>query len=72
MFNALVAGEINPDLILKGNVEPEFGQIMKLVDSARLTIDSSSATFACGALSTQKAGGTDAQSTLDETIKYVS
>lgn len=48
-FDILVAGEINPDLILTGNVEPEFGQVEKLVDSATLTIGSSSAIFACGA-----------------------
>ena len=45
----LVAGEINPDLILTGEVTPEFGQVEKLVDSASLTIGSSSAIFACGA-----------------------
>jgi sugar/nucleoside kinase (ribokinase family) len=48
-FDILVAGEINPDLILMGDVKPEFGQIEKLVDSAKLTIGSSSAIFACGA-----------------------
>ena len=49
MFDILVAGEINPDLILSGNVMPEFGQVEKLVDSAALTVGSSSAIFACGA-----------------------
>ena len=48
-FDVLVAGEINPDLILSGNVVPEFGQVEKLVDGAALTIGSSSAIFACGA-----------------------
>lgn len=48
-FDILVAGEINPDLILSGDVKPEFGQVEKLVDSAALTIGSSSAIFACGA-----------------------
>ena len=48
-FDVLVAGEINPDLILSGDVEPSFGQVEKLVDSAALTIGSSSAIFACGA-----------------------
>jgi sugar/nucleoside kinase (ribokinase family) len=48
-FDILVAGEINPDLILSGDVEPAFGQVEKLVDSAALTIGSSSAIFACGA-----------------------
>lgn len=49
MFDILVAGEINPDLILTGDVVPKFGQVEKLVDSATLTIGSSSAIFACGA-----------------------
>jgi sugar/nucleoside kinase (ribokinase family) len=48
-FDVLVAGEINPDLILSGDVVPEFGQVEKLVESAALTIGSSSAIFACGA-----------------------
>ena len=48
-FDILVAGEINPDLILTGDVTPEFGQVEKMVDTAALTIGSSSAIFACGA-----------------------
>jgi sugar/nucleoside kinase (ribokinase family) len=48
-FDILAVGEINPDLILSGNVTPEFGQVEKLIDSATLTIGSSSAIFACGA-----------------------
>ena len=48
-YDLLVAGEINPDLILTGDVTPEFGQVEKLVDTATLTIGSSSAIFACGA-----------------------
>jgi sugar/nucleoside kinase (ribokinase family) len=48
-FDVLVAGEINPDLILSGNVIPEFGQVEKLVNQATLAIGSSSAIFACGA-----------------------
>jgi sugar/nucleoside kinase (ribokinase family) len=48
-FDILVAGEINPDLILSGDVLPEFGQVEKLVDRATLAIGSSSAIFACGA-----------------------
>lgn len=47
-YDVLVAGEINPDLILSGNVIPEFGQVEKVVDQAVLTIGSSSAIFACG------------------------
>lgn len=48
-FDILVAGEINPDLIVSGDVTPVFNQTEKLVDSAVLTIGSSSAIFACGA-----------------------
>lgn len=48
-FDILVAGEINPDLILTGDVTPAFNQVEKLVDTAALTIGSSSAIFACGA-----------------------
>jgi sugar/nucleoside kinase (ribokinase family) len=49
-FDLLVIGEINPDLILAGDdVTPAFGQVEKLVDSAALTIGSSSAIMACGA-----------------------
>jgi sugar/nucleoside kinase (ribokinase family) len=48
-FDVLVAGEINPDLILSGNVTPEFGQVEKLIENASLDIGSSSAIFACGA-----------------------
>jgi sugar/nucleoside kinase (ribokinase family) len=48
-FDILVAGEINPDLILSGDVEPEFNQVEKLVNSASLEIGSSSVIFACGA-----------------------
>lgn len=49
MFDVLVAGEINPDLIVTGDIVPEFGQVEKLVNQATLTIGSSSAIFACGA-----------------------
>lgn len=49
LFDLLVAGEINPDLILTGDVTPAFGQVEKLVDAATLTVGSSSAILACGA-----------------------
>lgn len=49
-FDVLVAGEINPDLILSGpDIEPRFGQQEVLVEQSTLTIGSSSAIFACGA-----------------------
>jgi sugar/nucleoside kinase (ribokinase family) len=46
-FDILVVGELNPDLILSGNVVPEFRQVEKLVDDAVLTIGGSSGIFAC-------------------------
>jgi sugar/nucleoside kinase (ribokinase family) len=48
-FDLLIPGEINPDLILSGDVEPQFGQVEKLVESAALAIGSSSVITACGA-----------------------
>jgi sugar/nucleoside kinase (ribokinase family) len=48
-FDLLVVGEINPDLILRGDVTPEFGQVEKMIAGATLTIGSSSVIFACGA-----------------------
>ncbi len=49
-FDVLVAGELNPDLILSDPcLTPEFGQHEILVENAELTIGSSSAIFACGA-----------------------
>jgi sugar/nucleoside kinase (ribokinase family) len=49
MFDLLVAGEINPDLILSGDVVPRFHQVEQNVERAQLTIGSSAAIFACGA-----------------------
>jgi sugar/nucleoside kinase (ribokinase family) len=49
-YDLLVAGEINPDLILSDpKLTPQFGQIEILVENANLTIGSSSVIFACGA-----------------------
>jgi sugar/nucleoside kinase (ribokinase family) len=48
-FDIAVVGELNPDLIISGDVIPEFGQVEKLVGNAVLAIGSSSAIFACGA-----------------------
>ncbi len=49
-FDVLVAGELNPDLILSDPcLTPEFGQHEILVENADLAIGSSSAIFACGA-----------------------
>ena len=33
-YDLLVVGEINPDLILRGDVTPAFGQVEQLVDDA--------------------------------------
>jgi sugar/nucleoside kinase (ribokinase family) len=49
MYDILVAGEINPDLILTGDIKPIYGQAEQLIESADLTVGSSSAIFACGA-----------------------
>ncbi len=48
-YDLLVVGELNADLILRGDVPPAFGQVEKIIDDATLTIGSSSAIFACGA-----------------------
>jgi sugar/nucleoside kinase (ribokinase family) len=48
-LDILVVGELNADLILRGDVAPAFGQAEKLIDAATLTLGSSSAIFACGA-----------------------
>ena len=47
-FDVVVVGEINADLILKGNVEPSFGQVEQIVDDANLVMGSSAVIFACG------------------------
>jgi sugar/nucleoside kinase (ribokinase family) len=45
-----VLGECNPDLVLHGgHVEPVFGQVERLVDTAELTIGGSAGITACGA-----------------------
>jgi sugar/nucleoside kinase (ribokinase family) len=48
-FDVVVVGELNPDLVLSGDVTPRFGQVEQLLDAATLTVGSSSAIFACGA-----------------------
>lgn len=48
-FDLLVLGDANPDLIVRGDVIPEFGQAEKLVDRADLVIGGSGAISACGA-----------------------
>jgi sugar/nucleoside kinase (ribokinase family) len=49
-FDLLVLGDLNPDLVLRGEtVEPAFGQVEKVVDDADLLIGGSGAIVACGA-----------------------
>jgi sugar/nucleoside kinase (ribokinase family) len=48
-FDLLVLGDANPDLVLKGDVEPAFGQAERLVEEARLTVGGSGAIVAAGA-----------------------
>ncbi len=48
-FDLLVVGEINPDLILSGDIEPTFNQVEKLISDATLAIGSSAVIMACGA-----------------------
>jgi len=48
-FDLVVVGEINPDLILSGDVTPVFGQVEKLAQDMTLTMGSSAVIFACGA-----------------------
>ena len=48
-FDLLVLGDVNPDLVLRGDARPEFGQVEKLVDDALLVVGGSGAITACGA-----------------------
>ncbi len=48
-LDLLILGDVNPDLVLRGDVEPQFGQAERLVEDARLTIGGSGAITACGA-----------------------
>ena len=62
----MVLGDSNPDLILRGDIEPRFGQVEKLVEEARLEIGGSAAIVAAGAarlgvsVALVAAGGEDA------------
>jgi sugar/nucleoside kinase (ribokinase family) len=48
-FDLLVLGDANPDLVLRGDVEPRFGQAERLVEGAELVLGGSGAITACGA-----------------------
>lgn len=44
----LVVGDANVDLVLRGDVQPRFGQAEQLLDDAELTLGGSAAIVACG------------------------
>ncbi|MEO8094250.1 MAG: carbohydrate kinase family protein [Pseudolysinimonas sp.] len=44
----LVVGDANPDLLLRGDVVPRFGQAEQLLDAADLVLGGSAAIMACG------------------------
>jgi len=48
-FDLVVIGDLNAELVLTGDVVPQFGQVEKLVDDATLTMGSSAGIFACAA-----------------------
>lgn len=48
-LDLLVLGDANPDLVMRGDVEPAFGQTERLVDDAHLTVGGSGAIMACAA-----------------------
>ncbi len=48
-YDVVVVGDLNPDLVLTGDVTPAFGQTEKLIDDARVVVGSSAGIFACGA-----------------------
>lgn len=45
----LVVGDANPDLVLRGDVVPRWGQSEQLLDAADLVLGGSAAIMACGA-----------------------
>jgi sugar/nucleoside kinase (ribokinase family) len=44
----LVAGDCNVDLVLRGDVQPRFGQVEQLLDAGALVLGSSAGIAACG------------------------
>jgi ribokinase len=47
-LDVLVVGDANPDLVLRGDVRPRFGQAEQLVDTAALVLGGSGGITACG------------------------
>lgn len=48
-YDVIVAGELNVDLVVKGDVEPEFDQVEKLVEDMTLSPGGSACIFAASA-----------------------
>jgi sugar/nucleoside kinase (ribokinase family) len=48
-YDILIVGELNVDILVKGNVEPSFGQVEKLVGSLQVCGGGSAAIFAAAA-----------------------
>jgi ribokinase len=48
-YDVLVLGDANPDLVVRGDVEPRFGQAERLVEAADLVLGGSGAIMASGA-----------------------
>ncbi|MGI5916994.1 MAG: carbohydrate kinase family protein [Anaerolineae bacterium] len=48
-YDLLIAGELNVDIILQGDVTPEFGQVEKLVDDLTVCAGGSASIFAAAA-----------------------
>lgn len=48
-YDVLIVGEINPDIIVSGDVVPEFGQVEKLVEHLSVYGGGSAGIFAAGA-----------------------
>jgi sugar/nucleoside kinase (ribokinase family) len=48
-LDLLVLGDVNPDLVLRGDVSPAFGQAERLVEEASLVVGGSGSIMACAA-----------------------
>ena len=48
VIDVVVIGDANPDIVLRGDVVPRFGQAEQLLESADLTLGGSAAIVACG------------------------
>src|SRR3954470_4119261 len=48
MLDVLVVGDANPDLVLRGDVRPRFGQAEQLLTGAELVLGGSAAITAAG------------------------